>query len=182
MKTTAFSPPMLTVGRPILLTTDGTHLILSDGTATLRFLDPESMAVERQLTVREEDIPVVRLNELEYIEGEIWANIWYADRIARVSPATGEVLGWIDLSALYPRSEHRDDDVLNGIAVEQGGSLRFVPVAAPSARELQRLVQTVAERIGRSLERSGLITRDVENAYLAFDPSEEPPTQRNGLR
>jgi glutamine cyclotransferase len=108
------------------LTADGTHLILSDGTPTLRFLDPQSMSVVRQVTVTDGQIPVVRINELEYVEGEVWANIWYADRIARIAPSSGEVLGWIDLSALYPRSERRDDDVLNGIAYDPPTQRLFV--------------------------------------------------------
>ena len=66
--------------------------------------------------------------------------------------------------------------VLDGVYRREGeGRLRFVPVPAPSTEELKGLVQRIAERIGRSLERSGLITRDIENAYLAFDPGEEAP-------
>lgn len=108
------------------LTTDGTHLILSDGTSALRFLDPETLAVVRQLSVTDAGIPVVRINELEYIEGEIWANIWYQDRIARIAPDSGEVLGWIDLSALYPRAGRPNDDVLNGIAYDAAEQRLFV--------------------------------------------------------
>jgi glutamine cyclotransferase len=108
------------------LTTDGTHLILSDGTSALRFLDPETLAVVRQLSVTDAGIPVVRINELEYIEGEIWANIWYQDRIARIAPDSGKVLGWIDLSALYPRAGRPNDDVLNGIAYDAAERRLFV--------------------------------------------------------
>jgi glutamine cyclotransferase len=108
------------------LTTDGNRLILSDGSATLRFLDPETFAVERQIEVREHDLPVVRLNELEYVDDEIWANVWYDDRIVRISPASGEVLGWVDLSTLYPRAQRGTDEVLNGIAYDVATGHVFV--------------------------------------------------------
>ena len=108
------------------LTTDGTHLILSDGTSALRFLDPENLAVVRQLTVTDAEIPVVRINELEYVEGEIWANIWYQDRIARIAPDSGEVVGWIDLGTLYPRAGRPTNDVLNGIAYDAASERLFV--------------------------------------------------------
>jgi glutamine cyclotransferase len=109
------------------LTTDGTHLILSDGTSALRFLNPETLSVVRQLTVTDAEIPVVQINELEYVEGEIWANIWHSDRIARIAPDSGEVLGWIDLSSLYPRTERPgQEDVLNGIAYDAAAERLFV--------------------------------------------------------
>ncbi|HEY7671955.1 MAG TPA: glutaminyl-peptide cyclotransferase [Gammaproteobacteria bacterium] len=108
------------------LTTDGTHLILSDGTSALRFLDPQNFSVVRQVTVTDAEIPVVRINELEYVEGEIWANIWYSDRIARIAPGSGEVVGWIDLSTLYPRAGRPDNDVLNGIAYTPAEQRLFV--------------------------------------------------------
>ena len=69
------------------LTHDGRQLIMSDGSATIRFRDPQTFAVTREIEVRDDGVPVPRLNELEYIDGEIWANIWYDDRIARISPA-----------------------------------------------------------------------------------------------
>ncbi len=101
------------------LTHDGQQLIMSDGTSTLRFLDPDSFKVKRQLTVRDGRRRLTKLNELEYVEGEIYANIWYDDRIARISPQTGKVIGWLDLSKLYPRSERpHADAVLNGIAYD----------------------------------------------------------------
>jgi glutamine cyclotransferase len=108
------------------LTTDGTHLILSDGTSALRFLDPETLSVVRQLTVTDAEIPVVQINELEYVEGEIWANIWHSDRIARIAPDTGKVVGWIDLSALYPRNGRPAEAVLNGIAYDPAEQRLFV--------------------------------------------------------
>ena len=109
------------------LTHDGTHLILSDGTAALRFLDPESYEQVKRLTVREGDLELTRLNELEYISGEVWANVWYEDRIARISPTDGSVLGWIDLSDLYPSWQRAStDEVLNGIAFDAATQRLFV--------------------------------------------------------
>jgi glutaminyl-peptide cyclotransferase len=99
------------------LTHDATHIILSDGTAELRFLDPATFREVRRVTVKDHGIPVKELNELEFVHGEIYANIWHSDRIARISPATGKVLGWIDLTGLLPKSEHTSPEaVLNGIA------------------------------------------------------------------
>jgi glutaminyl-peptide cyclotransferase len=108
------------------LTNDGTHLILSDGTPSLRFIDPETFAVVRALTVREGDRPLPRLNELEYVDGEIWANVWYDDRVARISPTDGEVLGWIDLASLYPRAQRGSEAVVNGIAYDAPTGRLFV--------------------------------------------------------
>jgi glutamine cyclotransferase len=99
------------------LTNDGRHLIMSDGSPTLRFLDPQTFRVVRQLSVRSEGRHVRRLNELEYVRGEILANIWKKDYIARISPTTGQVTGWIDLRHLGPRPPHREA-VLNGIAYD----------------------------------------------------------------
>ena len=108
------------------LTHDGRNLILSDGSATLRFLDPATFKTVREITVRDGDRPIEKLNELEYIDGEIWSNVWYDDRIARISPADGRVLGWIDLAALYPQSARGGDDVLNGIAYDAAAKRIFV--------------------------------------------------------
>ena len=109
------------------LTEDGKSLILSDGSATLRFLDPETFHELREITVKDQGKSVDKLNELEYIRGEIYANIWYSDRIARISPATGAVLGWIDLKGLLPASERTDPDaVLNGIAWDAAHDRLFV--------------------------------------------------------
>jgi glutaminyl-peptide cyclotransferase len=108
------------------LANDGTHLILSDGTSTLRFIDPETLAVVRELIVREGDRPIARLNELEYVGGEIWANVWYDDRVARISPENGTLLGWLDLAALYPRAQRGSEDVLNGIAYDAAAGRLFV--------------------------------------------------------
>jgi len=108
------------------LTHDRKHLIVSDGSSTIRFLDPETFAVLKRLDVRENFLPVTRLNELEYIDGEIWANVWHEDRIARISPVSGEILGWIDLRGLHPRSARGAEDVLNGIAYDSNTGRLFV--------------------------------------------------------
>ncbi|MCL4204497.1 MAG: glutaminyl-peptide cyclotransferase [Pirellulaceae bacterium] len=107
------------------LTDDGTHLIMSDGSATLRFVDPEDFQVVRRLVVHSQGRRVDQLNELEYVNGEIYANVWYRDYIARISPRTGEVTGWIDLRGLWPKRRDRDD-VLNGIAYDAEKDRLFV--------------------------------------------------------
>lgn len=99
------------------LTSDGTSVIMSDGTATLRFLDPVTLRVRRQLPVTADGVAVDQLNELEYVDGEILANIWRTNRIARIDPATGHVVGWIDVSALTATVDLDDPDAVpNGIA------------------------------------------------------------------
>lgn len=109
------------------LTHDAKSLILSDGTATLRFFDPDTFKELRRVTVKDHGTPVSKLNELEYIHGEIYANVWYSNRIARISPATGHVLGWIDLEGLMPRDQLSSDQaVLNGIAYDPGRDRLFV--------------------------------------------------------
>ncbi len=109
------------------LTNDGHSLVLSDGTATLHFVDPATMKERRHVTVRDHGKPVIELNELEYIKGQIYANVWHTDRIARISPATGKVLGWIDLSGLLPAEEKSSPEaVLNGIAYDPARNRLFV--------------------------------------------------------
>jgi len=109
------------------LTQDGKNLILSDGTATLRFFDPATFRLVRTIQVKDRGKPVTKLNELEFIHGQIYANIWYSDRIARISPATGKVLGWIDLAGLLPEGERSSRDaVLNGIAYDSAHDRLFV--------------------------------------------------------
>lgn len=109
------------------LTHDAKSLILSDGTATLRFFDPDTFKETRRVTVTDRGKPVVKLNELEFIHGEIYANVWYANRIARISPASGKVIGWIDLKGLMPRDQLSGDDaVLNGIAYDSAHERLFV--------------------------------------------------------
>jgi glutamine cyclotransferase len=109
------------------LTHDSKSLILSDGSATLHFFDPDTFHETRRIIVKDKGKPVTELNELEFIHGEIYANIWHADRIARISPATGRVIGWISLKGLMPRSQLTDDEaVLNGIAYDAAHNRLFV--------------------------------------------------------
>ncbi len=109
------------------LTHDAAHIILSDGTAKLRFLDPKTFKQVRTIEVTENGNPVINLNELEFIHGQIYANIWYTDRIIRISPTTGKVLGSIDLTNLWPQSERTDQGaVLNGIAFDAAHDRLFV--------------------------------------------------------
>ncbi len=99
------------------LTWNGEHLILSDGSATLQFIEPASFTVTRRVRVRSDGEPVDQLNELEYIDGEVWANVWQSDRIVRIDPDTGEVGSAVDLSGLRARTRARGSGaVLNGIA------------------------------------------------------------------
>ena len=104
------------------LTHNGTHLIMSDGTSTLYFLDPETFQTVDQIEVIDE-FPVVYLNELEYINGKICANIWQQDKIAVIEPQTGQVEGWIDLEGIYDQG---DGDVLNGITYDPVNDRLFV--------------------------------------------------------
>lgn len=109
------------------LTTDGTHLIASDGTATLRFLEPESFAEVRRLTVVDQAGPVTRLNELEYVDGRIYANVWQTERIAIIDAASGRVTAWLDLQGLPVAEKHAGhEDVLNGIAYDARTGLLYV--------------------------------------------------------
>jgi len=106
---------------------DGRQLIMSDGTANLRFLDPRSHRVVRQVTVRDGTAPLTRINELEYVRGELFANIYQSDWIVRIDPATGAVLGWLDMAALWPRERRTPgSDVLNGIAWDSATGHIFV--------------------------------------------------------
>lgn len=109
------------------LTQDGSRLIMSDGTSRLHFLDPVTFQETGHVDVHDDTGPVTRLNELEFVRGEIYANIWQEDRIARIDPATGTLLGLIDLSGLLA-SQHVTDpvDVLNGIAFDPQGERLFV--------------------------------------------------------
>lgn len=110
------------------LTHDDKNLILSDGTPVLRFLNPRSFLEARHISVKDEKgHPVLDVNELEYVHGQIYANIWHTDKIARISPATGQVLGWIDLTGLIDKSELADGEaVLNGIAYDAKTDRLFV--------------------------------------------------------
>lgn len=100
------------------LTQDGKRLILSDGSSRLRFLDPRTFREIGSLTVRDDRGEVERLNELEFVKGEIFANIWQSDRVVRIDPATGRVVGSVDLSGLLSAAMRAGTDVLNGIAYD----------------------------------------------------------------
>lgn len=109
------------------LTSDGTHLILSDGTSTLQFIDPETFNVVRKLRVTENGIPLMNLNELEFIDGAIYANVYETDRIVRIRPGNGKVSGTLDLSSLRTRlPQPNRAEVLNGIAYDQANGHLFV--------------------------------------------------------
>jgi glutamine cyclotransferase len=109
------------------LANDGKQIYMSDGSPQIRILDPATFKEIRRITVKDGNEPVVDLNELEFVRGEIYANVWQTDRIARISPADGKVLGWIDLSGILPKSEHPEADaVLNGIAYDAASDRLFV--------------------------------------------------------
>jgi glutamine cyclotransferase len=109
------------------LTSDEHRLIMSDGTTRIRFINPASTQEAGRIVIMGDSGPVSQLNELEWIKGEIWANIWKDDRIARINPTTGRVTGWIDMRGLLPFSERPDpDDVLNGIAYDAKDERIFV--------------------------------------------------------
>lgn len=112
------------------LATDGKTLILSDGSHRIRFIDPKTFKVDRSIEVYDEnrkDFPLVNLNELELIKGEIWANVWQSDMIVRIDPKDGKLLGKIDLTGLPAGQNPGDNDnVLNGIAYDEKGDRIFV--------------------------------------------------------
>ncbi|HYW15676.1 MAG TPA: glutaminyl-peptide cyclotransferase [Allosphingosinicella sp.] len=109
------------------LTQDGRHIIMSDGTSNLRFFDPKTMQEKKKVAVTFKGQPVERLNELEYVRGEVFANIWMGRRIARIDPKSGAVKGWIDLTRLAIENANGDPDaVLNGIAYDSKGDRLFV--------------------------------------------------------
>lgn len=109
------------------ITHDGERLIVSDGTNTLYFWDPETLLEIGRVSVYDLDRPVTRLNELEYINGEVWANVWLTDRIARIDPQSGRVTAWVDLSGLLDGVPlTRPADVLNGIMFDAANGRLFV--------------------------------------------------------
>ena len=109
------------------MTTDGKSLIASDGTPTIRWIDPKTFAVTRSITVRDGGIDVGNVNELELIEGELWANVWMTNRIVRIDPATGAVRSVVDLGGLRPADTLGEpDSVLNGIAYDPAKKRIFV--------------------------------------------------------
>jgi len=110
------------------LTYDGERLIMSDGTSRLRFWDPDTLAEIGSVEVVDGEEPVDDLNELEFVDGEVWANVWQTDRIARIDPDSGRVVGWIDLAGLLTEEDRggMQVDVLNGIAYDAEGGRVFV--------------------------------------------------------
>ncbi len=108
------------------ITSDGKKLIMSDGSDLLYFLDPETFQVFGQINVRDGGNAIRGINEMEYVNGEIYANIWPTSRIAIISPETGIVRAWIDLKGLLPESDRAGTDVLNGIAYDPEGDRLFV--------------------------------------------------------
>jgi len=110
------------------MTNDGKQIYMSDGTAQIRVWDPASLKEIRRITVKDGSGSISNLNELEFVRGEIFANVWHEDRIARISPANGRVLGWIDLAGLLSRAERTSNPevVLNGIAYDAAGNRLFV--------------------------------------------------------
>lgn len=109
------------------LTTDGTHLIMSDGSADLRWIDPETFEVVRMLTITQDGQPVARLNELEWVESEIYANVYTTETILRINPETGEVLTVLDMSGLMPEANKADtNEVLNGIVYDDATKRLYV--------------------------------------------------------
>jgi glutamine cyclotransferase len=109
------------------LTQDGKRIIMSDGSAELRFWDPETLRETGRITVTDDGRPVDQLNELEWIKGEVFANVYQTNRIARIDPATGKITGWIDLTGILPPADRfRQVDVLNGIAYDARTDRLFV--------------------------------------------------------
>jgi glutamine cyclotransferase len=109
------------------MTRTAKEIITSDGSATLRFRDPITFKETRRIEVKDEATPVEQLNELEYVKGEVYANVWHSDRIARISPRDGRVLGWIDLTGILPAEQRTNSEsVLNGIAYDAQHDRLFV--------------------------------------------------------
>jgi len=109
------------------MTRTQSELITSDGSSTLRFRNPETFKETRHIVVHDGAQTIDQLNELEYVKGEIYANVWHSERIARISPRDGRVLGWIDLTGILPESERIDaESVLNGIAYDAKNDRLFV--------------------------------------------------------
>ena len=109
------------------LTHDADSLILSDGSNQIRFIDPNTYKVKRTISVLDRGRPLEEINELEYVRGEIFANIWHDDRIVRIDPQTGRINGWVDMTSLLkPGDVTNEEAVLNGIAYDEQGDRLFV--------------------------------------------------------
>jgi len=121
------------------LTENSTHLILSDGTSTLSFIDPHTMKIVKTVTVTHEGDEVTLINELEYIEGKLYANIWQTDTIAVIDPSSGDVVSWIDLTGLQNELDTIEGiEVLNGIAYDrETGKIYVTGKQWPNLFEIQ---------------------------------------------
>jgi glutaminyl-peptide cyclotransferase len=108
------------------LTHDTRRLIMSDGTPALRFLDPESLRETGRVTVKDGSTPIEKLNELEWVKGDVYANVWLTDRIAIIAPESGQVKAWLDLTGIRGPVRSGADDVLNGIAYDAARDRLFV--------------------------------------------------------
>jgi glutamine cyclotransferase len=108
------------------LTQDRTSLIMSDGTEYLRFLNPATFAEKKRVRVMAAGQPLKNLNELEFVRGEVYANVWHTDYVARINPETGTVTGYIDLRGLLTARERQDTDVMNGIAYDEATDRLFI--------------------------------------------------------
>jgi glutamine cyclotransferase len=109
------------------LTTDGTSLIMSDGSSRIRFIDPATFQVTHTIDVVAHGRPVERLNELEYVKGELYANVWQTQFVLRIDPASGRVIASVDFVGILPEADRaRDTDVMNGIAYDAGEDRLFV--------------------------------------------------------
>ncbi len=109
------------------ITHDGKRLIMSDGTSILYFLDPDTFTVTGHVQIYEDNLPVINLNELEYVRGYVYANVWPTDNVAIIDPDNGHVVGWIDLSGLFsPQTDGVSGNVLNGIAYDTENDRLFV--------------------------------------------------------
>ena len=108
------------------LTRTDRHLVMSDGTSSIRLLDPETFAEVSRLEVRDEHGPVTAINELEMMKGTLVANVWQSERLALIDPASGRVTGWVDLRGLLSPAERERTDVLNGVAYDEAGDRLFV--------------------------------------------------------
>jgi glutaminyl-peptide cyclotransferase len=111
------------------LTANDRPILMSDGTPTIRGLDPQTLSQVSAIFVTADGKPVQNLNELEWVKGQLYANVWLTSRIARIDPASGHVVGWIDLTGLGPSAGETGDptnDVLNGIAWDAKGKRLFV--------------------------------------------------------
>lgn len=108
------------------LTNDGSQIYMDDGSAQIRVWDPFTLQEKRRITVHDGARAIEQVNELEWVRGELYANVWQTDKIARISPADGRVLGWIDLQGILPPGDRAGVDVMNGIAYDSFGDRLFV--------------------------------------------------------